>query len=95
MSDEPVEHDLLRQAVCVLEPCVAEAETEHFMENKRGRVTLRADPVSIARRKRRASSDRGVFSEVSEMVDEVALGTGAFRDPPTHLARRVFSSALA
>lgn len=44
MSDEPIEHELLRQAVCVLEECTVETETEHFMENTRVRVTLRVEP---------------------------------------------------
>lgn len=44
MSDEPIEHELLRQAVCVLEECVVETETEHFMENTRVRVTLQVEP---------------------------------------------------
>ncbi len=44
MSDEPIEHELLRQAVSVLEECTVETQTEHFMENTRVRVTLRVEP---------------------------------------------------
>jgi hypothetical protein len=43
-SDEPIEHELLRQAVCVLELCGLETETEHFMENTQVRVTMQAEP---------------------------------------------------
>lgn len=44
MSDEAIEHELLRQAVCVLEDCTVEVTTEHFMENTRLRVTMQAEP---------------------------------------------------
>jgi len=43
-SDEPIEYELLRQAVCVLDLCVLDTETEHFMENTRVRITMQADP---------------------------------------------------
>ena len=44
MSDEPIEHELLRQAVCVLGECTVETATEHFIENTRVRVTLQGEP---------------------------------------------------
>jgi len=31
-SDEPIEYKLLRQAVCALDLCVLDMETEHFEE---------------------------------------------------------------
>ncbi len=42
--DEPIEHELLRQAVCVLGECASETETEHFLENTRVRITLHTEP---------------------------------------------------
>jgi hypothetical protein len=44
MSEEPIEHELLRQAVCVLGDCAFETTTEHFMENTRVRVTMHGEP---------------------------------------------------
>lgn len=44
MSDAPIEQELLRQAVCVLEDCAVETTTEHFMEHTRVRITLQAEP---------------------------------------------------
>ena len=44
MNDEPIEHELLRQAVSVLGECAFETTTEHFMENTRVRVTMQAEP---------------------------------------------------
>jgi len=49
MSDEPIEHDLLRQAVWVLEECSVETTTERFMENTRVCVTLQAEPELLER----------------------------------------------
>jgi hypothetical protein len=44
MSSAPIEHELLREAVCALDLCVLDTETENFMENIRVRVTTQADP---------------------------------------------------
>ncbi len=49
MSDEPIEHELLRQAVWVLEECKVETTTEHFGENTRVCVTLQAEPELLER----------------------------------------------
>lgn len=44
MNEHGIEHELLRQAMCVLDGCTIDTETEHFMENTRVRITVAADP---------------------------------------------------
>jgi len=44
MTDEPIEQELLCQAVLVLEECQSTTETEHFGENTRLLITLQAEP---------------------------------------------------
>ncbi len=47
MNAEPIEHELLRQAVCVIEECAVETTTEHFMEHTRVRITMQAEPMLL------------------------------------------------
>lgn len=48
MSDRAIEHELIRQASCLVDLQVVDTQVEHFGENTHVKITMREDPEILA-----------------------------------------------